>query len=155
MLSWSFVPAWALSTTCTATTRSFPRRHDEILFPERLDDDMAADHPVRFLDAFVDARALAACGFHRAMPAATGRPGSAPGDLLQLSLYGSLYRLRARRRLEQATHRHSAWLWRWQKLRPDHKTIADFRTHNLRPLRQVCRTLHSAVQAAATSSVRN
>jgi hypothetical protein len=29
-------------------------RHEAILFPERLDDSMAAEHPVRFIDAFVD-----------------------------------------------------------------------------------------------------
>ena len=41
-------------------------RHAEILFPERLDDSMAAVHPVRFLDAFVDHLDLAALGFQRA-----------------------------------------------------------------------------------------
>ncbi len=63
-------------------------RHDVILFPERLDDDIAEDNPVRFLDAFVDELDLAACGFRRAVPAATGRPGYAPGALLKLYLYG-------------------------------------------------------------------
>jgi hypothetical protein len=29
-------------------------RHEAILFPERLDDYIAAENPVRFLDAFVD-----------------------------------------------------------------------------------------------------
>ena len=29
-------------------------RHEEILFPERLDDYIAAENPVRFIDAFVD-----------------------------------------------------------------------------------------------------
>jgi hypothetical protein len=41
-------------------------RHDVILFPERLDDDIAADNPVRFLDACVDELDLVACGFRRA-----------------------------------------------------------------------------------------
>jgi transposase len=76
-------------------------RHEVILFPERLDDYIADDNPVRFLAAFVDEFDLAAYGFHRAVPAATGRPGYAPGDLLQLYLYGYLYRLRSSRRLEQ------------------------------------------------------
>jgi transposase len=115
-------------------------RHDVIFFPERLDDDIAEDNPVRFLDAFVDALDLEASGFQRAVPAATGRPGYAPGDLLKLYLYGYLYRLRSSRRLEQATHRHVEVLWLLKKLRPAHKTIADFRKHNLKPLRQVCRT---------------
>jgi transposase len=74
-------------------------RHEVICFPERLDDYIAEDNPVRFIDAFVDKLDLGACGFHRAVPAATGRPGYAPGDLLKLYLYGYLYRLRSSRRL--------------------------------------------------------
>jgi transposase len=115
-------------------------RHEVILFPERLDDYIAEDNPVRFLDAFVDALDLAACGFRRAVPATTGRPGYAPGDLLKLYLYGYLYRLRSSRRLEQEAQRNVELLWLLKKLRPDHKTIANFRKHNLEPLRQVCRT---------------
>jgi transposase len=114
-------------------------RHEEILFPERLDDYMAEEHPVRFIDAFVDHLNLTTLGFQRATPAATGRPAYAPADLLQLYIYGSLYRLRSSRRLEQATHRNVELMWLWKKLRPDHKTIADVRKHNLKPLRQVCR----------------
>jgi transposase len=116
-------------------------RHEVILFPERLDDYIAEDHPVRFIDALVDELDRAAYGFQRAVPAVTGRPGFAPGALLKLSLYGYLNRLRSRRRLEQATHRHVEVMWLLKKLRPDHKTIADCRTNNLQPLRQVCRTL--------------
>jgi transposase len=60
---------------------------------------------------------------------------------LPLYLYGSLTRRRSRRRLEQATHRNVAVRWLLKKRRREHKTIADFRTHNRKPLRQVCRTL--------------
>ena len=49
-------------------------RHEEIVFPERLDAYMAAEHPVRFLDAFVDHLNLTMLGFQRTTPAATGRP---------------------------------------------------------------------------------
>jgi transposase len=114
-------------------------RHEAILFPERLDDDIAEENPVRFLDAFVDHLNLTTLGLQRATPAATGRPAYHPADLLKLSIYGDLYRLRSRRRLEQATHRKVAWMWRFKKLRPDHKTIADFRKNTLKPLRQGCR----------------
>jgi transposase len=115
-------------------------RHEVILFPERLDDYIAEDNPVRFIDAFVDELDLATCGFQRAVPAVTGRPGYAPGDLLKLYLDGYLNRLRSSRRLEQETHRNVEVMWLLKKLRPDHKTLADFRKNNLKPLRQVCRT---------------
>jgi transposase len=115
-------------------------RHEVIVFPERLDNYIAEDNPVRCIDAFVDELDLAACGFHCAAPAVTGRPGYAPGDLLKLDLYGYLYRLRSSRRLEQETHRNVEVMWLLKKLRPDHKTIADFRKNNLKPIQQVCRT---------------
>jgi transposase len=114
-------------------------RHEAILFPERLDDYIAAENPVRFLDAFVDRLDLTMLGFQRATPAATGRPAYDPADLLKLYLYGYLYRLRSSRRLEQETHRNVEVMWLLKKLRPDHKTIADFRKNNLKSLRQVCR----------------
>ena len=81
-------------------------RHEEILFPERLDDYMAEENLVRFIDAFVDHLNLTTLGFQRATPAATGRPAYHPADLLKLSIYGYLYRLRSSRRLGQETHRN-------------------------------------------------
>ena len=81
-------------------------RHEESLFPERLDDYIAEENPVRFIDAFVDHRNLTTLGLQRATPAATGRPAYHPAELLKLYISGSLYRLRSRRRLEQATHRN-------------------------------------------------
>jgi transposase len=55
-----------------------------LLLPETVDDYVGADNPVRFIDAFVDQLDLAAAGFIRVAPKATGRPGYAPGDLLKL-----------------------------------------------------------------------
>ena len=60
---------------------------------------MGRDNPVRFIDAFVDGLDLAAAGFERATPKATGRPGYDPADLLKLYIYG-LNRVRSSRRLE-------------------------------------------------------
>jgi transposase len=114
-------------------------RPEAILVPERLDDSMAAENPVRFLDAFVDHLDLTMLSFQRATPAATGRPAYNPADLLKLSLYGSLSHLRSSRRLAQETHRNGEFMGLLKKLRPDPKTIADCRQHNLQPLRQVCR----------------
>jgi transposase len=114
-------------------------RHEVLLFPERRDDYIAADNPVRFLAPFVDDLDLETLGFQRVKAAATGRPAYHPGALLQLYLSGSLYRLRSRRRLEQETHRNVALLGLLQKLSPDHKTLAKFRRDHLESLRQVCR----------------
>jgi transposase len=67
-------------------------RHEEIQFPQRLDDDIAADNPVRFIDAFVDELDRGALGFRHVVAAATGRPSYQPGDLLKLYIDGYLYR---------------------------------------------------------------
>jgi transposase len=114
-------------------------RHAEMLCPERLDDYRAAEHPVRFLEAFVDPLNRTMLGCQRATPAAPGRPAYAPADLWQLSLSGSLSHLRSSRRLDQETPRKVELMWVVKKLRPDHKTIADVRQHHLQPRRQVCR----------------
>jgi transposase len=63
-------------------------RHEEIPFPQRLDDEITDNHPVRSIDAFVDALDLAGRGFRHAVAAATGRPSAHPGDLLKLYRYG-------------------------------------------------------------------
>jgi hypothetical protein len=81
-------------------------RHVVRLLPERLAADMAAEKPGRFLAACIEVLALAAGGFQRAVPAAPGRPGSAPGALLTRALYGARSRRRSRRRLAQERQRH-------------------------------------------------
>ncbi len=45
-----------------------------ILFPPSLDEYIAADNPVRFIDALVDQLDLGALGFQRVVAAVEGRP---------------------------------------------------------------------------------
>jgi len=114
-------------------------RSQTLLLPESVDDYVGADNPVRFIDAFVEKLDLAAAGFGRALPKATGRPGYAPGDLLKLYIYGYLNRVRSSRRLEAETHRNIEVIWLLRHLKPDFKTIADFRRDNHRSFRAVFR----------------
>jgi transposase/macrodomain Ter protein organizer (MatP/YcbG family) len=116
-----------------------PDRTQAVLFPDLLDDYVAGDNPVRFLDAFVAHLDFAALGFRRAVPAETGRPGYDPGDLLRLYLYGYLHRIRSSRRLEQETHRNVELMWLLRRLTPDFKTIADFRRDHPAALKRVGR----------------
>ena len=76
-------------------------RQQVYLLPEAIDDYVAAENPVRFLDVFVEKLDLAELSFARATPAETGRPPYHPGDLLRLYLYGYLNRIRSSRRLER------------------------------------------------------
>jgi transposase len=114
-------------------------RSQTLLFPERLEDYIAAENPVRFLDAFVASLDLHALGFARAICARTGRPPYDPAALLKLYLYGYLHRVRSSRLLEAECHRNVEVLWLLGKLTPDFKTIADFRKDNLQPLKAVAR----------------
>ena len=109
--------------------RGIPREQ-AVLFPERLDDYVGEDNPVRFIDAFVDDLDLSGLGFQRTQPALTGRPPFDPGDLLKLYIYGYLNQVRSSRKLERETHRNVEVMWLLRKLRPDHKTISDFRKDN-------------------------
>ena len=114
-------------------------RSQTLLFPERLEDYIAAENPVRFVDAFVGSLDLRGLGFAKAQVAATGRPPYDPAALLKLYLYGYLHRIRSSRLLEAECHRNVEVIWLLGKLAPDFKTIADFRKDNLKPLRAVNR----------------
>jgi transposase len=110
-----------------------------LLLPEAVDDYVAADNPVRFIEAFVDGLNLAALGFIGTVAKGTGRPGYAPADLLKLYIYGYLNRTRSSRRLEAETHRNIEVIWLLRHLKPDFKTIADFRRINHKAFRPVFR----------------
>ena len=114
-------------------------RGEVLLLPEALDDYITPENPVRFIDAFVAQLDLAAHGFKHAVLNDTGRPPYDPGDLLRLYLYGYLNRLRSSRRLEREAARNLELIWLLRKLRPDFKTIADFRKDNGRGIKAVCR----------------
>lgn len=114
-------------------------RHQGTLFPERLDELIGEDNPVRVIDAFVDHLDLRALGFAKAQSEATGRPPYDPADLLKLYLYGYLHRVRSSRSLERECQKNIEVLWLLNRLAPDHKTICDFRRFNAKALVRVCR----------------
>jgi transposase len=114
-------------------------RSEVLLFPPALDDYITQDNPVRFIEAFVLSLDLVELGFARATPAATGRPGYDPADLLKLYVYGYLNRIRSSRLLEREAARNVEVMWLLGRLTPDFKTIADFRRDNLEAIKAVCR----------------
>lgn len=114
-------------------------RSQNILFPERLDDYVAEDNPVRAIEVFVESLDLRKLGFAAIEPEATGRPAYHPSVLLKIYLYGYLNRIQSSRRLERETQRNVELIWLTGKLMPDFKTIADFRKDNGQAIRNVCR----------------
>ena len=114
-------------------------RGEVLLLPEALEDYIGPDNPVRFIDAFVGQLDLGRAGFRHAQLQETGRPPYDPGDLLRLYLYGYLNRVRSSRGLEREAARNLEVIWLLRKLRPDFKTIADFRRDNAPGVKQVGR----------------
>lgn len=112
-------------------------RTQSTLFPEVMDDFIAEDNAVRLIDAWVDSLDLSELGFAYAEPKQTGRKPYNPSDLLKLYVYGYLKRIRSSRRLEVETHRNVELMWLIQMLRPDFKTIADFRKDNSKAIRKL------------------
>lgn len=106
-------------------------REQVAMFPSTLDEFIPEDHICRVIEAFVDGLNMAELGFVRAEAAETGRPGYDPRDLLKLYLYGYLQQLRSSRRLESECTRNVEVMWLLGRLRPDHKSIAEFRRMHL------------------------
>ena len=102
-------------------------REQGTMFPVTLDELIPADHVCRVIEAFVNRLAMQELGFVRAEPAETGRPGYDPRDLLKLYLYGYMNQLRSSRRLEAECQRNVEVMWLLGRLRPDYKSIAEFR----------------------------
>jgi len=114
-------------------------RHQTSLLPASLEDFVAADHPVRVIDALVNKLDLASMGFSKAVTKDTGRKPYDPADLLKLYVYGYLNQVSTSRRLERECQRNLEVLWLLGRLTPDFKTIADFRKDNGEAIRQCCR----------------
>ena len=114
-------------------------RNQAQLLPARVDDYVDRDNPVRFIDAFVDGLDLNEAGFGRVEPKDTGRPAYDPADLLKLYIYGYVNRVRSSRRLETEAARNLEVIWLLCGLRPDFKTIADFRKDNRNAFKAVFR----------------
>jgi transposase len=108
-----------------------------ILLPECLDDYVGENNPVRVVDTFVEELDLAGLGFAGVVPEATGRPSYHPATLY---LYGYLNQVQSGRRLERETQRNLEVMWLTGRLKPDFKTIADFRRDNGEAIRATCRS---------------
>lgn len=107
-----------------------PDRAEIQLLPACLDDYVEPNSPARFIDAYVEALDFGALGFKHAQSAGAGRPPYHPADLLKLYIYGYLHRIRSSRRLEAEAVRNLELIWLLRSIRPDFKTIADFRKDN-------------------------
>ena len=113
-------------------------RTQATLFPDRLDDYICEENPIRVVDVFIDELDLGLLGF-KTIPEAIGRPAYDPATLLKIYVYGYLNRVQSSRRLEREAQRNVELMWLTGRLAPDFKTIADFRKNSGQAIQKVCR----------------
>ena len=107
------------------------------LYPITLEELLDESNPVRVIDAFVESLNMTELEIERAKPAHTGRPPYDPRDLLKLYIYGYFNRIRSSRRLMLECGRNIELFYLLRYLRPDFRTIADFRKNNAKAIKQV------------------
>src|SRR5665648_661923 len=114
----------------------YGNRNQIRLFPESMEDYIAPGDPVRAYDAFIGALDFRNLG----ITLDSNKVGNSeyhPQAMLKLLVYGYSYGIRSSRKLERATHHNLSFVWLTSGLKPDHKTIAEFRSKNKEALAQV------------------
>jgi transposase len=107
----------------------YGERRQKTLFPQSVDEYIPQDAPVRAYDVFVDALDFGKLGI-RIEADKVGCPQYDPKVMLKLLVYGYSYGVRSSRKLERETHYNLSFIWLAGGLKPDFKTIAEFRRNN-------------------------
>jgi len=113
-------------------------RYQMNLIPQSIEEYVAEDNPVRAYDAFVDALDFHLLG----IPINTDKVGNSeydPKSMMKLLIFGYSYGVKSSRKLERECHHNIAFIWLMGGLKPDHKTIAEFRRKNKHALQKVLR----------------
>lgn len=104
-------------------------RNQLVLFAEKLDDAVAADDPVRLLDAVLGRIDWSLWEARYVLT--NGQPPIHPRVLAGVILYGLLKRVRTSRALEEALQYRLDFRWLAHGRSIDHSTLAAFRTSNV------------------------
>ena len=116
------------------------------LFPLSIDEMVGQENPVRLIDLFVNQFDFKKLGFKNAVATEQGQPPYDPSDLMKLYLYGYLNRIRSSRKLEKECERNLELIWLMKGLHPRYHTIADFRSHHPKQLKNLFRQFVSLLQ---------
>jgi transposase len=103
------------------------------------DEMIAEDNPVRAIDAIVDGMEIATIGFKYSETKPTGRKPYDPKDMFKLYAYSYFNGIRSSRKIERESHRNIELMWLIGELKPDHKTIANFRKDNKKAIKAAFR----------------
>ena len=132
------------------------------LLPTSLDEYVPEDHICRLICAFTEQLDMIALGYKYAECKSTGCSPYDPRIMLNLYIYGYLHRVRSSRRLRDETIRNVEVMWLMGGLKPDDKTICNFRKDNTKALKDtfrvftgICRELELfGGEVVATDSVK-
>ena len=111
-------------------------RNSRTLFPSSIEEYVSESDPVRVYDAFVDSLDFKALGI-LVNEDQVGAPPYEPRAMLKLLVYGYSYGIRSSRKLERACYHNLSFIWLVGGLKPDHKTISEFRRNNRLALKNV------------------
>jgi len=114
----------------------YGNRDQQTMLPPSIEDYVPADAPVRAYDAIIEAMDLEAMGFILD-PRRVGNSQYDPRAMLKLLVYGYSYGIRSSRKLERECHYNLSFIWLTGGLKPDHKTVAEFRRKHKSSLRKV------------------
>ena len=95
-----------------------------VLFPERIDKDIAPDDPVRLVNAVVDSLDM---GRIYSLYHDRGANPYHPRMMLKVIIYGYMNNIYSCRKIENALKRDVHFIWLAGYAQPDHKTINNFR----------------------------
>jgi len=108
------------------------------LMPQSIEEYVSEDNPVRAYDAFVEALDFQELGID-INPNKVGNSEYDPHSMLKLLVYGYSYGVKSSRKLERECHHNMSFIWLMGGLKPDHKTINEFRRKNKAALKKILR----------------
>jgi transposase len=106
------------------------------LLPPSIEEYVGKEDAVRAYDAFVESLDFGQLGIEMDEHQ-VGNSEYDPKAMLKLLVYGYSYGVKESRKLERATHHNLSFMWLMGGLKPDHKTIAEFRRHHKGALTRV------------------
>jgi len=114
----------------------YGNREQLTIFPESIESYVGDSDPVRAYDVFIDVLQKQGLGV-KTQSVKVGNSSYDPVAMLKVLIYSYSYGWRSSRKIERALHHNLSFMWLAGGLKPDHKTISNFRRNNASLLKQV------------------
>jgi len=106
------------------------------LFPQSVEEYVVKEDAVRVYDGFVESLDFKELGIELD-ERQVGNSEYDPKAMLKLLVYGYSYGVKGSRKLERECHHNLSFMWLMGGLKPDHKTIAEYRRRHKQALKKV------------------